>query len=78
MDSWVNPEGTGASPWISRILSKESLSKVGWFRPEAVQQAQVKLGKMGKRAPGRAGLEMGLTAVIATQLWYDLFIEKLS
>jgi len=75
MDSWVGAGDTPGASWIAQVLSPESLRKVGWFDPAAVAAAQTKLGEMRKRAIGRAGLEMGLTAVIATQLWHHLYIS---
>jgi asparagine synthase (glutamine-hydrolysing) len=59
--------------WIDQVLSTESLLKVGYFDPVAVAAAREKLAKPG-RGLGRTSLEMGLTAVIATQLWHHLYL----
>jgi asparagine synthase (glutamine-hydrolysing) len=81
MDSWMKRavnESTGASAsrsddWIDQVLSTESLRKVGYFDPVAVTAAREKLSRPG-RGLGRTSLEMGLTAVIATQLWHHLYL----
>jgi asparagine synthase (glutamine-hydrolysing) len=74
MDSWLGASRGPRDAWIGQVLSPDSLKKVGWFEPQAVQVAQEKLARMRKRSLGRAGLEMGLTAVMATQLWYHLYL----
>jgi asparagine synthase (glutamine-hydrolysing) len=72
MDSWVGSDAR--TRWIDQVLSPESLRKTGYFDPGAVAAAKEKLATMRKRAPARTGLEMGLTAVTATQLWHHLYI----
>jgi asparagine synthase (glutamine-hydrolysing) len=80
MDAWINAErGTGnaerkTAPWIDQVLSPESLKKAGYFDPAAVAAGREKLGRM-RGGLGRTGLEMGLTAVVATQLWHHLWIS---
>ena len=71
MDSWA---GVGSSRWIDQILSPESLAKAGYFDPAAVGAAREKLSKPG-RGVSRTSLEMGLTAVTATQLWHHLYLD---
>lgn len=85
MDSWMkkpqddNLSRVGRVPgcrgddWIDQVLSFESLTKVGYFDPTAVAAAREKLSQPG-RGLGRTSLEMGLTAVIATQLWHHLYL----
>ncbi|MFO0804980.1 MAG: asparagine synthase (glutamine-hydrolyzing) [Gemmataceae bacterium] len=74
MDAW-NPlaKSTAANTWIQQVLSAESINRAGYFQHEAVVAAQTKIGVM---RPGlaRTGLEMGLTAVTATQLWHHLYL----
>ena len=82
MDAWVGEgargEGRGASGrtdgWVDQVLSPESLRRAGYFDPAAVAAARRKLGRM-RPGLGRTGLEMGLTAVTATQLWHHLYIS---
>ncbi len=71
MDSWAK---MGGGKWIDEVLSPESLTKAGYFDPQAVSAAREKLSKPG-RGVARTSLEMGLTAVTATQLWHHLYIS---
>ena len=64
----------GGESWIDQVLSPESLRKAGYFDPVAVAAAREKLSKPG-RGVARTSLEMGLTAVTATQLWHHLYIS---
>jgi asparagine synthase (glutamine-hydrolysing) len=87
MDSWIKTENQNAGSsssssaasadalWINQVLSPESISKAGYFDPVAVAAARDKLAKPG-RGISRTGLEMGLTAVTATQLWHHLYISS--
>jgi asparagine synthase (glutamine-hydrolysing) len=88
MDSWMQsgdgkakpgarlpftPGAAGADDWIDQVLSPESIRKAGYFDYTAVSEARAKLARPG-RGLSRTSLEMGLTAVIATQLWHHLYI----
>ena len=55
-------------------MSPESLNKAGYFDSAAVTAAREKLAKPG-RGISRTSLEMGLTAVTATQLWHHLYLS---
>lgn len=76
MDTWAkiggstNPRGD----WVDQILSEESIRKAGYFDPHAVQQARQKLAQPG-RGLARLSLEMGLTGVLATQIWHHLYVD---
>lgn len=72
MDSWLG--SADDNRWIAQVLSPESLRKTGYFDPAAVAAEKDKLTGMGRRAAARTGLEMGLTAVIATQVWHHLYL----
>ena len=56
------------------MLSPESLRQAGYFDPGAVASARQRLATM-RRGLGRTSLEMGLTAVTATQLWHHLYVS---
>lgn len=71
MDSWAQM-GTGS--WIDQVLSEESIRKAGYFDHAMVTAARQRLAKPG-RGLTRTGIEMGLTAVTATQLWHHLYIS---
>ncbi|MBA4063102.1 MAG: asparagine synthase (glutamine-hydrolyzing) [Isosphaera sp.] len=72
MDSWARVGGESAS-WIDQVLSEDSLRKAGYFDPAAVAAARERVAKPG-RGLARTSLEMGLTAVTATQLWHHLYL----
>lgn len=66
---------TGAGvDWIEQVLSRDSMMKAGYFDYDAVAAARTKVTTMG-RGLARTGLEMGLSAVTATQLWHHLYIS---
>lgn len=78
MDSWGAMQGTGDSPkdrWIDQVLSDESLRKTGLFDIAAVKAARERLARTKPGAMGRTGVEMGLTAVVSTQLWHHLYVS---
>lgn len=61
------------SAWIEQVLSPESLRRAGYFDVDAVAQARDRLPTM-RRGLSRTSIEMGLTAVTATQLWHHLYL----
>jgi asparagine synthase (glutamine-hydrolysing) len=76
MDSWqdVGP-GAARDPaanWIEEVLSPASLRTAGYFDVDSVTEARRKLPRM--RGVARTSVEMGLTAVTATQLWHHLYL----
>ncbi|QJW94342.1 asparagine synthase (glutamine-hydrolyzing) [Frigoriglobus tundricola] len=78
MDSWA-ALGRGATrgageTWIEQVLSPESVRKAGYFDPDAVDNARQKLARPGGGV-SRTSLEMGLTGVLATQLWHHLYLS---
>jgi asparagine synthase (glutamine-hydrolysing) len=77
MDAW-NPQRPptavgGQGGWIDQVLSEESIRRAGYFDFTAVEAARQKIAGMRRGLP-RTGLEMGLTAVISTQLWHHLYL----
>jgi asparagine synthase (glutamine-hydrolysing) len=79
LDSFVRSAERGtrnaerADAWIDQVLSRESILRAGYFDADAVESARLKLSSM-KRSLARTSLELGLTAVTATQLWHHLYI----
>jgi asparagine synthase (glutamine-hydrolysing) len=63
-------------PYVDQLLSPESLRKTGYFNVEAVQHWR----KMSRdRQLGRSqktSVELGLVAVVSTQLWHHQFIDS--
>jgi asparagine synthase (glutamine-hydrolysing) len=70
MDAWNVPDRNN---WIEQVLSPESVAKAGYFDHTAIEAARIRLPKM-RSGLARTGLEMGLTAVTATQLWHHLYL----
>jgi asparagine synthase (glutamine-hydrolysing) len=66
----------GSPPFIDQLLSGESLRKTGWFDVDAVRlwRRRIRDGKMdmGRRIIA----ELGMVAVVSTQLWYRTFIDR--
>lgn len=73
MDTWAAVGAAGAK-WIDQVLSEESVRKAGYFDPAAINAARKRLATPG-RGVARLSVEMGLTAVLATQLWHHLYIS---
>jgi asparagine synthase (glutamine-hydrolysing) len=64
----------GRPPWVDQLLSVESLEKTGFFEPAAVARERDAIEQHWRRLSlARLRADVGLTAVIATQLWYHVF-----
>ena len=61
-------------PFVAQLLSEESLRKTGYFDSAAVARWRNDFRKMRAGSLPRLSVEMGLMAVVATQLWHHLFI----
>jgi asparagine synthase (glutamine-hydrolysing) len=71
LDSFhVDPE----PPFVAQLLSEESLRKTGYFDLAAVSRWRNDFRKMRPGSLPRFSVEMGLMAVVATQLWHHLFM----
>lgn len=78
MDSWATlgggaQRGAGET-WIDQVLSPDALRTTGYFDVAAVEKARQRLAKPG-RGLARTSVEMGLTGVLATQLWHHLYLS---
>jgi asparagine synthase (glutamine-hydrolysing) len=62
--------------FVDQLLSDESLKKTGYFNVEAVRfwSDKVRNRQLGFRQ--RSSVELGLVAVVSTQLWHHLFIDN--
>jgi asparagine synthase (glutamine-hydrolysing) len=61
-------------PFVAQLLSEESLRKTGYFDLAAVTRWRNDFRKMRAGSLPRLSVEMGLMAVVATQLWHHLFM----
>ncbi len=64
-----------APAFVEHLLSDESLRKTGYFDAAAVRQGRQQFRTLRRGSNIRTGLEMGLVAVLGTQLWHHTFIE---
>jgi asparagine synthase (glutamine-hydrolysing) len=72
LDSFhIDPEPA----FVAQLLSEESLRRTGYFDIAAVHHWRRAFRKMPVGSLPRLSVEMGLTAVVATQLWHHLYIS---
>jgi asparagine synthase (glutamine-hydrolysing) len=72
LDSFhIDPEPA----FVGQLLSEESLRRTGYFDDAAVRQWRRAFRRMRARSLPRLSVEMGLAAVVATQLWHHLYID---
>ncbi len=67
---YIEPE----PPFVAQLLSEESLQRTGYFDFAAVHHWRQAFRKMPIGSLPRLSVELGLTAVVATQLWHHTFI----
>ncbi len=60
--------------FVTQLLSEESLRRTGYFDVAAVHHWLRAFRRIPVRSLPRLSVEMGLAAVVATQLWHQLFI----
>jgi asparagine synthase (glutamine-hydrolysing) len=63
-------------PFVDQLLSEESLRKTGWFDPEKVRHWGQAFRNMRSGSFRRTLIEMGLVGVVASQLWYHIYIDS--
>src|SRR5262249_20143051 len=61
--------------FVAELLSDESLAKSGYFDVKAVRHWRQTFRQLKPGSLPRLAVEMGLTAVVATQLWYHNYID---
>ena len=61
--------------FVRDLLSEESLRRTGYFDVRQVQHWRQQFRKMRVGSLPRLSVEMGLVAVVATQLWHHLYID---
>jgi asparagine synthase (glutamine-hydrolysing) len=72
LDSFhIDPEPA----FVGQLLSEESLKRTGYFDVSAVRHWRRAFRQMRPGSLPRMSVEMGLVAVVATQLWHHLYID---
>jgi asparagine synthase (glutamine-hydrolysing) len=72
LDSFhIEPE----PPFVSQLVSEESLRRTNYFDVEQVTHWRHAFRQLRPGSLERLSVEMGLVAVVATQLWHHLFIR---
>jgi asparagine synthase (glutamine-hydrolysing) len=61
--------------YVRQLLSEESLRRTGYFDVAEVQRWRSAYQKMPAGSLPRLSVELGLVAVVATQLWHHTFID---
>lgn len=64
-----------APAYVEQLLSPESLKRTGYFDAAAVRQCRATFRDIRAGSTQRTSIEMGLAAVVSTQLWHHLFID---
>jgi asparagine synthase (glutamine-hydrolysing) len=59
--------------WVDQLLSPESLRATGYFDPRLIGRARTLRARYPRVTPRQLGLDMGLTSVVATQLWHHTY-----
>jgi asparagine synthase (glutamine-hydrolysing) len=60
--------------YVGQLLSKESIERAGYFDYQAVHRWREEYRTM--RSLPRLSVELGLAAVVATQLWHQMYIDS--
>jgi len=59
--------------WVDQLLSDDSLRATGYFEPSAIQAARETIRRSRRMSLSGLMHDMGLTGVIATQLWHHTY-----
>lgn len=62
--------------FVRDLFSEESLRRTGYFDAAQVRHWRTQFRTMRKGSLPRLSVEMGLVAVLATQLWHHLYIDS--
>ncbi|RUP09037.1 asparagine synthase (glutamine-hydrolyzing) [Hyphomicrobium sp.] len=62
-------------PYVDELLSDASIKKAGYFDPKAVREWRGKYQDLSPWGYQRQSGELGLVAVLATQLWHQTYID---
>ena len=62
--------------FVAELMSEESLRRTGYFDVESVHHWRRAFRQLPAGSLPRFSIEMGLTAIVATQLWHHIFIDS--
>ncbi len=62
--------------YVEQLLSDESLKKTGYFNIAAVKYWREMVRNKQVRREQKSSVELGLVAVVTTQLWHQLYIDS--
>jgi asparagine synthase (glutamine-hydrolysing) len=65
--------GDNRPEWVDQLLSDESLRATGYFSPDGVRKAREAQRRMRRKSLRRFSLDLGLSALISTQLWHHTY-----
>ncbi len=65
--------GESRPAWVDQLLSPESLRKTGYFDADLLTRARKLRASFRPVTARQLGLDMGLTSVIASQLWHHTY-----
>ena len=72
LDDFFKPHDV---PYVDQLLSEESLRKTGYFDPAKVAEWRKTYRSVSNVLYKRSSAEVGLIAVLSTQLWHHTFID---
>ena len=61
--------------FVEQLLSEESLRKTGYFNIPAVQYWRDRIRNRQVGSAQKPSVELGMVAVVTTQLWHHMFID---
>ncbi|TDU81696.1 asparagine synthase (glutamine-hydrolysing) [Prosthecobacter fusiformis] len=61
--------------YVGQLMSEESLNRTGYFDAKMVHHWRKTYSSLRATSLPRLSIEMGLAAVVATQLWHHLYID---
>jgi asparagine synthase (glutamine-hydrolysing) len=64
-----------APAFVNQLLSEESLRRTGYFDPTAVAHWRQGFRQLSTLGMKRISVEMGLVAVLATQMWHHTYVS---
>jgi len=77
LDSFLAPGGA-VPAYVEQLLSEDSLRTTGWFRSDQVQLWKERIRARQVSRVQQTIVQLGMVGVVASQLWYHTFIQRLA